>query len=73
LITTKRSVLGILAKSGCWTEEFVRQTPGKPIFWTDWVAWCSEVIENMVARDGVELYSGIDSLEVIDSNNSYNA
>jgi hypothetical protein len=31
------------------------------------------VLKTMVAWDGVELYCGIDSVEVIDSNNSYNA
>jgi hypothetical protein len=33
----------------------------------------AKVLKRMVARDGVELYSGIDSVEVIDSNNTYNA
>jgi hypothetical protein len=27
----------------------------------NWVARCSEVIQNMVARDGVELKQGIDN------------
>jgi hypothetical protein len=33
----------------------------------------AKVLKRMVARDGVELYPGVDSIQVIDSNNGYNA